>query len=45
MFEPKRLAVVLYEKTEAKNHGKGTIVCNSWEEFDEAMDAPPYLVY
>lgn len=26
-----------YEKAEAENYGKGTIVCHSWEEFDEAV--------
>ncbi len=33
----KRLADIFYERAETKNYGKETIVCNSWEEFDEAI--------
>jgi hypothetical protein len=33
----KRFTDMRYEKTEMENYGKGTIVCNSWEEFNEAV--------
>jgi hypothetical protein len=33
----KRFADIRYERDEMKNYGKGTILCNSWEEFDEAV--------
>lgn len=33
----KRLIDIIYENEEVKNYGKGTIVCNSWEEFDDAI--------
>jgi hypothetical protein len=32
-----RFADILYEKAERKNYGRGTIICKSFEEFDEAI--------
>ena len=31
----KRIADRVHEKEEKKNWGKGTIICHSWEEFEE----------
>jgi hypothetical protein len=33
----RRLTDIQHEKEEIKYYGKGTIVCRSWEEFDEAV--------
>lgn len=32
----KRFIDSRYEKSEAENYGKQTVVCNSWEDFDNA---------
>ncbi len=37
MTMEKRLADIFFKRAKIKNYGKGTIVCNSWEEFDEAI--------
>lgn len=34
----KRFADIFHEKSEMKKYGKGTIVCNSMEEFDKAIE-------